>query len=137
MGHDTERTVHLFVYGTLRTGGRADGFLRGCEHVGGATVEGALYDMGAYPALVLGGEGRVEGEVWRCPAAVLSRLDEYEGVPEGLYHRVRVDAGGVECWTYVAGPALASRLTPERRIPAGRWPPSRRSPLPESGEGGA
>lgn len=123
MSQDTESTIHVFVYGTLRTGGSAGGLLRGCEHVGASTVEGALYDMGAYPVLVLGGGGRVDGEVWRCPVATLARLDEYEGVREGLYRRVRVEAGGVECWTYVAGPALELRLTPERRIAAGRWPP--------------
>jgi gamma-glutamylcyclotransferase (GGCT)/AIG2-like uncharacterized protein YtfP len=116
------RTTHLFVYGTLRSGGGAAGLLRGCEHVGTGTVAGTLYDLGAYPALVLDGEGRVEGEVWRCPAKALARLDEYEGVPEGLYRRVAVQVGGADCWTYVAGPALRSRLTPERRIRSGRWP---------------
>jgi gamma-glutamylcyclotransferase (GGCT)/AIG2-like uncharacterized protein YtfP len=116
------RTTHLFVYGTLRSGGGAAGLLHGCERVGTGTVAGTLYDLGAYPALVLDGEGRVEGEVWRCPAEALARLDEYEGVPEGVYRRVAVQVGGTDCWTYVAGPTLEPRLTPERRIRSGRWP---------------
>lgn len=115
--------THLFVYGTLRRGGSAGGLLRGCECIGGGTVAGTLYDLGAYPALVTGGEGAVEGEVWRCPAEVLSRLDEYEGVPGGLYRRVPVQVSGRDCWTYVAGPALEPRLTPGQRIASGRWPP--------------
>lgn len=116
--------MKVFVYGTLRRGGRAGSLLRGCECLGEGTVPGALYDVnGAYPALVLEGEGRVEGEVWRCPEAVLRELDAYEGVGEGLYRRVRVEVDGLSCWTYVAGPALEAALTPERRIAAGRWTP--------------
>jgi gamma-glutamylcyclotransferase (GGCT)/AIG2-like uncharacterized protein YtfP len=115
--------IHLFVYGTLRSGGGAAGLLRGCRLVGTGSGEGTLYDLGAYPALVLDGRGPVEGEVWRCPAEALDRLDEYEGVPGGLYLRVPVVVEGTDCWTYVAGPLLEPRLTPERRIPSGRWPP--------------
>jgi gamma-glutamylcyclotransferase (GGCT)/AIG2-like uncharacterized protein YtfP len=120
-GHSPE--VHLFVYGTLRSGGRAAGLLRGCRLAGAGVVAGTLYDLGAYPALVLDGRGPVEGEVWHCPADALARLDEYEGVPDGLYLRVPVVVEGTECWTYVAGPLLDPRLAPERRIPSGRWPP--------------
>jgi gamma-glutamylcyclotransferase (GGCT)/AIG2-like uncharacterized protein YtfP len=121
---DGSPEVHLFVYGTLRSGGGAAELLRGCRLVGTATVAGTLYDLGDYPALVLGGDGRVEGEVWRCPADLLRRLDEYEGVAEGLFGRAEVEAAGVRCWTYVAGPRLLPRLTPERRIARGAWPPS-------------
>jgi gamma-glutamylcyclotransferase (GGCT)/AIG2-like uncharacterized protein YtfP len=120
---DNSREIHLFIYGTLRSGGGAARLLRGCRLVGPGSVAGTLYELGAYPALVLGGDGRVEGEVWRCPADVLGRLDEYEGVAEGLFGRVEVEAGGERCWTYVAGPLLLPKLTPERRIPSGRWPP--------------
>lgn len=113
---------HLFVYGTLRVGGDAAGMLRGCEFLGAARVAGALYDVnGEYPTLVLDGSGSVQGEVWRCPAGVLRRLDRYEQVAVGLYSRVRVRAGEHDCWTYVAGTALAEVLTAERRITGGCW----------------
>lgn len=118
---DDPTGFHLFVYGTLRSGGGAAGQLRGCRLVGPGSVAGTLYDLGDYPALVLGGDGRVEGEVWRCPAGVLPRLDEYEGVAEGLFGRAEVEAAGVRCWTYVAGPRLLPGLTPERRIASGSW----------------
>lgn len=115
--------VHVFVYGTLRRGGRASALLRGCECLGVRRVRGSLYDVnGAYPALVLEDAGEVEGEVWRCSGALLAELDQYEGVGQGLYHRVRVEVEGTPCWTYVAGPGLESVLTPERRIAAGVWP---------------
>ncbi len=113
---------YLFVYGTLRTGGEAAGMLCGCEFLGTARTTGAIYDVnGEYPALVLDGSGSVEGEVWRCPAGVLRRLDHFEQVAAGLYARVRVQAGEHECWTYIAGPLLAEVLIPARRIASGCW----------------
>lgn len=120
---DDPIAFHLFVYGTLRSGGEAAWLLRGCRLVGLGTVAGTLYGLGDYPALVVGRGERVEGEVWRCPADLLPRLDEYEGVAEGLFGRTEVEAAGVRCWTYVAGPLLLPKLAPERRIPSGRWPP--------------
>jgi len=119
---DGAATFHLFTYGTLRRGGAAAELLEGCEFVGTATINGTLFDIdGEYPALVLAGPGRVEGEVWRCPTAALARFDRYEGVADGLFRRVGVRAGEWACWTYVAGPTLAPRLTPDRRLEGGRW----------------
>jgi len=133
MGGGGERTeprryrgkgFHLFTYGTLRRGQEGARLLDGCVRIGPATVTGTLYDIdGEYPALVLAGAGRVEGEIWRCPPEVLARLDEYEAVGQGLFRRVATEAGGLACWVYVAGPKLARRLTPRRRIKSGRWPP--------------
>lgn len=120
--HSRAAGEYLFVYGTLRTGGEAAGKLRGCEFLGAACVPGAIYDVnGEYPTLVLDGSGAVEGEVWRCPAAVLRRLDRFEQVAAGLYARAPVRAGEHTCWAYVAGPLLADVLTPERRIASGCW----------------
>jgi len=117
--------IHIFVYGTLRRGVAASPLMERCELVGPATVTGTLYDIdGEFPALVLAGNGRVHGEVWRCPADILPELDRYEGIDDRLFRRVALRAGGIACWTYVAGPALAARLQPDRRIPGGRWPPA-------------
>ncbi len=113
---------HLFVYGTLRSGGEAAKVLEGAELIAPASAPGGLYDTGnGYPALVLAGGGKVHGEVWRCPAALLPRLDEHEGVDERLFRRVGVEVRDWPCWTYVAGPRLARLLTPDRRIPSGVW----------------
>lgn len=117
-----ESVVHFFVYGTLTSGdGVSPGPMAGCERVRSAEVRGTLYDTGAYPALLLAGEGRVEGEIWKCPADALPRLDHHEAVDEGLFRRVGVRVDDIACWTYVAGPRLWARLTPETRIRSGRW----------------
>ena len=112
----------LFVYGTLKQRGGMDRLMVGCTPIRSASVEGSLYDLGDYPALVLDRGGIVMGEVWSCPAETLHRLDSYEGVSTGLFRRVRTRAGDVECWTYVAGPALEGRLLARDRIPNGWWP---------------
>jgi gamma-glutamylcyclotransferase (GGCT)/AIG2-like uncharacterized protein YtfP len=123
-------TFHLFAYGTLRRDGAAADILNGCEWVAEATVPGILYDIdGRFPALVLYGDAPVCGDLWRCPAELLLRLDEYEGVATGLFRRVarEVQAGDedVPAWIYAAGPALSRRLLAERRVSSGRWPASR------------
>jgi gamma-glutamylcyclotransferase (GGCT)/AIG2-like uncharacterized protein YtfP len=117
--------IHIFVYGTLRRQGTAADLLDRCQRLRDAAVQGTLYDVDAtYPALVLAGNGRVHGEIWRCPHEILPRLDAYEGVRDRLFRRVGVLVDELPCWTYVAGPALARRLTPDRRIPEGTWPPA-------------
>jgi gamma-glutamylcyclotransferase (GGCT)/AIG2-like uncharacterized protein YtfP len=114
--------IRVFVYGTLRAGGVAHDVLAGCERVGTAEVAGTLYDIdGRFPALVLYGSTSVHGEVWRCPDTLLGLLDEYEGVTSGLFRRVAVHVGEHACWTYVAGPALARKLTAARRVHGGDW----------------
>lgn len=130
MSHDPEptgreaRTERIFVYGTLRTGGAAGGLLAGGRALGEATLRGSLYDVqGRFPALVLGGDTEVQGELWEVPAARLAELDAYEGVDQGLYRRARAEADGTACWVYTAGPALLPQLSPEHRLAGGRWPP--------------
>jgi gamma-glutamylcyclotransferase (GGCT)/AIG2-like uncharacterized protein YtfP len=118
--------LHLFVYGTLQSRGSAAELLAACELVGPGKVAGILYDIdGEYPALVLYGTSKVSGEIWRCPTDMLLRLDAYEATARGLFRRVAVsvesDSGIIACWAYVAGPLLARKLTPARRID--RWNP--------------
>jgi gamma-glutamylcyclotransferase (GGCT)/AIG2-like uncharacterized protein YtfP len=120
-------TFNLFAYGTLRDGGAADGLLEGCVPVGDGTVPGILYDIERrYPALVLYGDAPVHGTIWRCPADLLLKLDEYESTARGLFRRVGIEAetddGATACWVYAAGPALSRMLTADRRIAGGRWP---------------
>jgi gamma-glutamylcyclotransferase (GGCT)/AIG2-like uncharacterized protein YtfP len=81
-------TPPLFVYGTLRAafGHEMHRRLeRELRFIGYATVHGVLYDLGAYPALVLDAAegGPVRGEVYALDAdraaAALAALDAYEG----------------------------------------------------------
>jgi gamma-glutamylcyclotransferase (GGCT)/AIG2-like uncharacterized protein YtfP len=116
----------LFVYGTLLSGGGKESLLRDCRLLREATVRGTLFDLGRYPALVMGADSIVHGELWSCTAETLEALDSYEGVAEGLFERVRIAlAGGGACWTYVAGPRVRSRLATASRLPAGLWTPPR------------
>lgn len=116
----TDPRFHLFTYGTLMSGGAGAEHMAGCERVGPAVTSGTLFDTGLYPALLLVGNDRVEGEIWRCPAELLPRLDRYEAVASGLFRRVAVRVEGIACWVYVAGPTLGPRLTPESRVPTDR-----------------
>jgi gamma-glutamylcyclotransferase (GGCT)/AIG2-like uncharacterized protein YtfP len=86
--HKSKHTACVFVYGTLR---KAVGhamhriLARDARFVGPATVRGALYDLGAYPGLVTGGDAArlVHGEVYALDPdsadATLADLDAYEG----------------------------------------------------------
>jgi gamma-glutamylcyclotransferase (GGCT)/AIG2-like uncharacterized protein YtfP len=111
----------LFVYGTLRSGGGKDDLMGGCRRLGDTTVAGRLFDLGAYPVLVLGGPDRVHGELWSCPPETLPLLDSYEAVGEGLFDRVMADSDTGPCWTYVAGPRLEGRLTKTPLVAGGIW----------------
>ena len=103
----------VFVYGTLRRGGSNAFRMDGAEFVGPATVSGALYRISWYPGLVLDGDGRVSGEVYRVGPELLRALDEFEGLAAGEiegseYRRVKVEADAgrhpdekrVEVWIY-------------------------------------
>lgn len=74
--------THVFVYGTLRRGGANDitRLAPAPVFVGTAHVAGTLYDLGAYPGVVLGGAGRVHGEVYAIVPALERRLDKIEGL---------------------------------------------------------
>lgn len=80
----------VFVYGTLMRGDCRHGALAGQEFVGEARTVAAyrMFDVGTFPALVESADGvEIEGEVWCVDDWCLARLDEIEGVSEGLYAR--------------------------------------------------
>lgn len=116
----------FFFYGTLvsprflqRVLGRDVGRSAGVGH-----VRGSLYDLGDYPGLVLRGDSSVPGVLVEVPEEAVGRLDEYEGVGEGLYARREVavgrsDGGSRPAWTYVyLGPV-------DGRPKIRRWPADR------------
>jgi gamma-glutamylaminecyclotransferase len=84
--------TRLLVYGSLRRGERANRFLADATFVGVArTAPGCmLYDLGAFPGLVHGGEGAVLGELYDVDDDLLARLDRYEGTPN-FYRRELVE----------------------------------------------
>jgi len=118
---------HVFVYGTLRRGGRNDiaRYRPAPVWVGDACISGTLYDLGAYPGVVLGGAGRVKGEVYVVEPAVEAALDVLEEVAdddsgEYIKRQVRVDVGGqwLDCLVYEIHPA---RIVGRRVIESGDW----------------
>jgi gamma-glutamylcyclotransferase (GGCT)/AIG2-like uncharacterized protein YtfP len=102
-------TTRVFVYGTLRRGGRNDihRYQPMPRFVTTARVRGRLYHLGRYPGLLLGHGEWVLGEVYDVTPSVLLQLDHLEGLlpqPTGEYHRrtVAVDTpdGPMPCLLY-------------------------------------
>ena len=81
-------TPHLvFVYGTLRRGGSNNFRMEACKWLGPAGVNGHLYEVDWYPALVLDDNAaEVVGDLYEVPADQLDALDAFEG---SEYKRVR------------------------------------------------
>jgi gamma-glutamylaminecyclotransferase len=103
----------IFVYGTLKRGYANHHFISGQAFAGTAqTPPGyTLYDLAGYPGMVRQGDDvkGVFGEVWSVDDECLLRLDELEGVAEGLYSREAVALGvpfekeTVEAYFYLKG----------------------------------
>lgn len=91
---------YLFVYGTLRAGANGDAhqrYLNGARFIARARIQGLLYQVSYYPALVLDNTaGWVQGEVYRLASpAQLAALDAYEectypALPGQEYQRCEV-----------------------------------------------
>ena len=111
-----------FFYGTLMTGfdrRRRLGMDTRMSFRGRGWIEGALFDLGLYPAAIPA-EGRVHGEVFELtePQEVLPALDEIEGyrpdaTDASLYLRRRAlvhldDDTTAEAWVYFYNAPLAA-----------------------------
>jgi gamma-glutamylcyclotransferase (GGCT)/AIG2-like uncharacterized protein YtfP len=109
---------HVFVYGTLRRGGRNDinRLVPAPEYVGMGEVRGVLYHIDWYPGLTLGGEEAVTvvGEVYRIAPQLEDLLDGIEQIVPGAdseYFKrevgVQVDGHELACLVYEINPAHA------------------------------
>lgn len=126
---------HLFVYGTLMSGGENHHLLAGRgELIGPGRMRGRLFVVDYFPGLVDSDNPSetVVGEVWRLTDPALFReLDEFEGCTEvpPLFVRaprdVTLDGGGtISAWVY-----LYSRSTAGLRlIPSSDWRTALNSP---------
>ena len=138
----THRDAHirLFVYGTLRPGGRYwPEVARFVERHHPAHVDGfAMWHLPeGYPAVLPTGAGdRIRGEVLWVPrglaAAALAAFDEVEdhrpGAPDSLYDRLVVDTVGLDghglcqAHIYVYHPARRDYLHAHGLpVPCGDW----------------
>lgn len=118
---------HVFVYGTLRSGGSNDisRFSPAPRWVGEGAIAGTLYDLGAYPGAVLGGSARIRGEVYRITGALEAQLDALEEVqPDGSGEyirrevKVKVEGRSIRCLVYEIHP---SRVVGRKVIEGGNW----------------
>lgn len=126
----------IFVYGTLQRGEeRAHHWPRAPLSVEEAEVQGRLYDLGPYPALLEGGD-RIAGELWHLAASDIEItcrvLDEVEGYAQGepdWYCRDVVlckTGAGENCQAYTYRYAREATITESMRIHPGldglcRW----------------
>jgi gamma-glutamylcyclotransferase (GGCT)/AIG2-like uncharacterized protein YtfP len=124
-----EAPRHVFVYGTLRRGGRNDinRLTPPPRYVGMGEVKGHLYHFDWYPGLSLGGEEAVTviGEVYEVTPQLEAVLDRIEGVVPGgddeYFKRelaIDVDGRSVWCFLYEINP---SRVQDRERIGHGDW----------------
>ena len=107
----------LFIYGTLhpdRAPAEIADAARRLKPLGPATIRGRLYDLGAYPGVVLDDSAtrKIPGELFTVPdVETLARLDAYEDFRPGdpansLFLRVQTtatlpDGSQRVCWVYV------------------------------------
>jgi len=119
----------VFVYGTLRRGGRNDinRLQPAPEYVGMGEVHGVLYHLDWYPGLRLGGEQAVTvvGEVYLVSPELEQVLDDIEQIVPGEdseYFRREVPVttaeGVVDCLLYEINPA---RVVGREPIGHGDW----------------
>lgn len=124
----------VFVYGTLRAGGSRDmrRLVPAPRFIAQGSVRGRLHHLGDYPALVLGGPGWVQGEIYGVLPALEALLDEIEEVwpqrtgeyrPREVMVRVHPPPAQVlppllRCMLYEADPA---RVQGRPVIESGDW----------------
>jgi len=101
------RTIHLFVYGSLRQGFQNPFFEYIRNHfnyIAPAKVKGVLYDLGAFPAGVPEERGEIIGELYAAKSEAdfnwaIAQLDDYEGLHpvEGEFSLYRREEAEVIC----------------------------------------
>ncbi|HEX7890556.1 MAG TPA: gamma-glutamylcyclotransferase family protein [Ramlibacter sp.] len=120
---------HVFVYGTLRRGGRNDinRLQPAPGYVGMGEVQGVLYHVDRYPGLTLGGEEAVTvvGEVYRITPELEVVLDRIEQIVPGAdseYFKreidVAVNGNSMGCLVYEINP---ERVREKQVIGHGDW----------------
>ncbi len=113
----------VFVYGTLRRGGARAMSIRfpNSKFMTDAKVSGSLYDLGAYPGLLLiESNSLVTGEVYEVDDEILNKLDEFEASSNYCRKRVEISLGTHKriCWTYEPNP---ESYFPRTLITSGDW----------------
>lgn len=119
----------VFVYGSLRRGNVGAMSIRfpDSEFIGNAQVNGSLYDLGAYPGLLLDeSSSLINGEVYEVDDETLHELDQFELSSDYLRKQVEIyidteqKTCSITCWTYV--PEYDAEFYSNRKlITSGDW----------------
>lgn len=110
---------YVFVYGTLRKGGRLhEAYLVDKQPViEGVRVRGDLFScFGSFPC-ALPGDGEIVGEIYAMSADELKYLDHLEGHPH-WYKREKIDLHGADIhpWIY-----WGDNVEHHEQIKSGDW----------------
>jgi len=113
----------IFIYGSLRRGNVTAISIRfpNSGFIAEATVRGNLYDLGAFPGLVVSeSNSTVNGELYEVDDELLSKLDEFEASTNYLRKQVEISFNdhNETGWTYEPDPAFHSFHT---LITSGDW----------------
>lgn len=121
-----KRGDFIFVYGTLRPGHGANGYMASrAKHHGTTRISAMMYGLGGYPGVKLVGDGRfmsegptVVGDLYEIENEGLPQiLDGYEGYPN-LYGRRLVETeDGRQAWVYTYN----HNVRDDALIPTGDW----------------
>ena len=113
----------VFVYGTLRRGGRNDinRLTPTPKYLGMGEVQGSLFHFDWYPGLALGGEEPVTvvGEVYEVTPQLEEVLDRIEGLEPGDHSEymkrdmaVTVQGRDLQCFLYEINPQRVADKSP-------------------------
>ena len=113
----------VFVYGTLRRGSARAMSIRfpGSKFIAEAKVSGSLYDLGAYPGLLLNeSNSLVIGEVYEVDDEILNKLDDFEAASNYLRKQIEISLRNHSrtCWIYEPNAEFYSLRT---LITSGDW----------------
>ena len=113
----------VLVYGTLRRGGARAMSARfpNSKFIADAKVSGSLYDLGAFPGLLLNDSNSlVIGEVYEVDDEILNQLDDIEASSYYSRKQIKISLGTRRkvCWIYEPNPESYSFHT---LITSGDW----------------
>lgn len=99
----------VFVYGTLRRGGAGSMSVKfpNSNFITDARVSGTLYDLGAYPGVLLNESNSwVIGEVYEVDDETLNELDDFEASSNYWRKQIEISPGNqsTSCWIYEPDP---------------------------------
>lgn len=94
----------IFVYGSLKKGFGNHSFLSDSTFLGTTTTAESTYSMlslGAFPAVIPGGENAIQGELYEVDDSTLQDIDKLEG-NGSFYERAQVSlSNGEVAWMYL------------------------------------